>query len=62
MLGSFLGSLGDAAFAKTMQMSDYDWTIFLTRPFCAFFIGAGLLSLGIIAYRSLKTISLARHH
>lgn len=55
VLGSILGTLGEAAFAKTMQMSDYDWSIFVTRPFCAFFIGVGLLSLGLIACRSVKT-------
>lgn len=54
VLGSILGTLGEAAFAKTMQMSDYNYMIFLERPFCAFFILVSVVSLCAILYRALK--------
>lgn len=49
VLGCILGSLGESALAKTMQLSNYDWTIFFTRPFAAVFICIGLGTLLLMA-------------
>ena len=51
VLGSILGSLGESALAKSMQLSTYDWTIFFSRPFAAFFMISGIIAiLGSMAY------------
>ncbi|WP_438997251.1 tripartite tricarboxylate transporter permease [Candidatus Puniceispirillum sp.] len=41
VLGLILGKLGESAFAKTMQMLDYEATQFLDRPIAAFLLLAG---------------------
>jgi len=44
VLGLILGELGEAAFTKSMQLMDYDFFAFFTRP-----IAAVLLILGVLA-------------
>jgi putative tricarboxylic transport membrane protein len=50
VLGLILGKLGESAFAKTMQMLDYEVTQFLDRPIAAFLLLAGAATIisGII--------------
>lgn len=54
VLGSILGTLAEAALAKSMQLSSYDWSIFFTRPFAAFFMIAGILMTLLTAWRALR--------
>jgi putative tricarboxylic transport membrane protein len=55
VLGLILGKLGESAFAKTMQMLDYEATQFLDRPIAAFLLLAGAATIisGII--REIRT-------
>lgn len=45
VLGLVLGDLGEAAFVKTMQLTGYSLTAFLSRPVCAVLVGVGVLTL-----------------
>jgi putative tricarboxylic transport membrane protein len=45
ILGTILGSIGEAALVKSMQMLDYNWLGFFGRPVCAFLFAGGLLTL-----------------
>jgi putative tricarboxylic transport membrane protein len=54
VLGSILGSLGESALAKSMQLSDYDWSIFFTRPFAAFFMISGSAVTLLMAWRAMR--------
>jgi putative tricarboxylic transport membrane protein len=44
VLGLVLGDLGEAAFVKTMQLTDYSLMAFLSRPVCAVLVGLGVLT------------------
>jgi putative tricarboxylic transport membrane protein len=55
VLGSILGTLGESALAKSMQLSNYDWSIFFTRPFAAFFMISGIVMTILIAWRAMRT-------
>ena len=57
VIGVILGDLGESAFAKSMQMFDYNWLSFFGRPVCAVLIVAGILTLFLSfvkPYRELK--------
>ncbi|MDR1659703.1 MAG: tripartite tricarboxylate transporter permease [Desulfovibrio sp.] len=45
ILGSILGSLGEAALAKSMQMGNYNWNIFFTRSASCVFMILGICSI-----------------
>ena len=50
VLGLILGKLGESAFSKSMQLMNYDFTGFLSRPICAvlLFLGVAAIIGGII--------------
>ena len=56
VLGSILGSLGEAALAKSMQLSTYDWTIFFSRPFAAFFMISGIIAILLTIWRGIREV------
>ena len=56
MLGSILGSLGESALAKSMQLSTYDWTIFFSRPFAAFFMISGIIAILLTIWRGIREV------
>ena len=56
VLGSILGSLGEAALAKSMQLSTYDWTIFFSRPFAAFFMISGIVAILLTIWRGIREV------
>jgi len=45
VLGLVLGDLGEAAFVKTMQLTGYSLTTFLSRPVCGALVAVGVLTL-----------------
>jgi putative tricarboxylic transport membrane protein len=45
VLGLVLGDLGEAAFVKTMQLTGYSLTAFLSRPVCGALVAVGVLTL-----------------
>jgi putative tricarboxylic transport membrane protein len=45
VLGLVLGDLGEAAFVKTMQLTGYSLTTFLSRPVCGALVTVGVLTL-----------------
>jgi putative tricarboxylic transport membrane protein len=45
VLGLILGKLGESAFAKSMQLMDYDFFGFFSRPICAFLLIAGMFAI-----------------
>ena len=56
VLGSILGSLGESALAKSMQLSTYDWTIFFSRPFAAFFMISGIIAILLTIWRGIREV------
>ena len=54
VLGVILGKLGEQSFAQAMQMVRYDYVQFISRPFVAILITAGVLTIATTLYRSVK--------
>lgn len=54
VLGCILGSLGEASLAKSMQLSNYDWSIFFTRPFAAVFMILGMGMTALMGWRAVR--------
>lgn len=54
VLGLVLGDLGESSFVKSMQLMQYDWTGFLTRPISAVLIVAGVLTVITGFYKALR--------
>ncbi len=54
VLGLILGQIGERTFAQAMQISQYDFSSFLTRPISAFLVVVTLLTLATSVYRALR--------
>lgn len=54
VLGLVLGDLGEAAFVKTMQLTGYSLTTFLSRPLCGVLVAVGVLTLLWNSYAELR--------
>jgi len=54
VLGLVLGDLGEAAFAKTMQLTNYSLTTLMHRPVCAVLLTVGTLTLLWNIYSGVK--------
>ena len=54
VLGVILGKLGEQNFAQAMQMVRYDYVEFISRPFVAVLMTAGVLTIATTLYRSFK--------
>ena len=54
VLGLVLGDLGEAAFVKTMQLTGYSLTTFLSRPVCGALVAVGVLTIVWNFYSELR--------
>ena len=54
VLGLVLGEIGEAAFVKTMQLTDYSLAAFLARPLCGALVALGVIMLLWNVYAELR--------